>query len=197
MNTAELISGTGQTERHHRLLFGVRRSVRYHNRRRMFFDGFGLFKSACTVILGSGTMVGILTSGGSAFTLLAAALITVLSAIDLVVGTSKAARLHSDLARRFIELEKEFLPEKATTRAELDRLEAARLTIEADEPPILRILDSVCHNELLRAMGYEDEVFLKIFWFQRLFANFIDIAPGLVRVRALSTQSVQPVVSGR
>ena len=197
MNTAEVISGTEQTGRHHRLLFGVRRSVRYHNRRRMFFDGFGLFKSACTVILGSGTMVGILTSGGHAFTLLAAALITVLSAIDLVVGTSKAARLHSDLARRFIELEKEFLPEKATTRAELDRLEAARLTIEADEPPILRILDSVCHNELLRSMGYEDEVFLKIFWFQRLFANFIDIAPGLVRVRALSTQSVQPVVSGR
>ena len=114
-----------------------------------------------------------------------------------VALTSKAARLHSDLARRFIELEKEFLPEKATTRAELDRLEAARLTIEADEPPILRILDSVCHNELLRAMGYEDEVFLKIFWFQRLFANFIDIAPGRVRVRALSTQSVQPVVSGR
>jgi len=174
---------TDNADRHHRLLFGVRRSVRYHNRRRMFFDTFGLFRSAFSVILGSATMVGVLTKAGEVWILSSAAIITVFSAIDLVVGTAKAARLHSDLARRFIELEREFLPEKAWTRSELDRLEAARLSIEADEPPILRVLDSMCHNELLRAMGYDEGMFLNIRWYQRLAANIMDVAPSAIRAR--------------
>jgi hypothetical protein len=49
------------------------------------------------------------------------------------------------------------------------------LAIEADEPPILRVLDAICHNELLRAMGYPKEREAQIAWYQRLLASFVDI----------------------
>ena len=39
----------------------------------------------------------------------------------------------------------------------------------------LRVLDSICHNELLRAMGYDQSQYVEIAWYQRLFAQFIDI----------------------
>lgn len=45
-----------------------------------------------------------------------------------------------------------------------------RLAIEADEPPILRMLDTLCHNELLCAMGQEDEIIKVGFW-HRCFAQ--------------------------
>jgi hypothetical protein len=45
---------------------------------------------------------------------------------------------------------------------------ARRLEIEADEPPILKVLDSVCHNELLRAMGYDKSEFYRIGVVQRM-----------------------------
>jgi hypothetical protein len=44
-----------------------------------------------------------------------------------------------------------------------------------EEPPVLRVLDALCHNEELRAMGYATSQMAKIGWLQRLLAPFIDI----------------------
>ena len=160
-------------QRHHRLLFGVRRSVRYHNRRRMFFDRCHVVTSFLGVIFGSATFLSILAGAGSGYALAAAAIVTLSSAIDLVVGTVKMARLHADLARQFISLEKALIPEESFSR--LDELETQRLEIEAGEPPPLRVLDSMCHNELARALGYPSSEFKGIRWYQRLLAQFMDI----------------------
>ncbi len=166
----------GQDHRIHNLLFGVRRSIRYHNRRRMFFDRWATFTSAISVIFGSATVLALLKGqGGELYAALAATTVTLFSAVDLVVGTSKTARLHADLSRRFIGLEKEIIATPSPTEDDMIRLAGSRLDIEADEPPVLRVLDSLCHNEMLRAMGYDKEQFLRIRWYQRIAPNLIDI----------------------
>lgn len=159
---------------HHDLLFSVRRSVRYHNRRRMFFDRLHLLSSAVGVVFGSATIISLLSSFGTLYTVLSASVVTVFSTVDLVVGSAQMARLHADLARRFITLEKKIIT-AVCDQTELTKLVAERLDIEADEPPVLRVLDSLCHNELMRAMGYEKERFLTILWYQRLFAQIFDL----------------------
>ena len=165
------------TTARHELLFGIRRSIRYHCRRVQFFDRFHLVTNAFAVIFGSATIFAVLSAVGKGYAVGAAAVVTVFSAVDLVVGTSKMARLHESLARRFIELEKKVISitEEQFSGDNLKTLTAERLGIEADEPPVLRVLDSLCQNELLRAMGYGREEFLRVTWYQRMFAQFIDI----------------------
>lgn len=156
------------------LLFGVRRSVRYHNRRRSFFDRLHTIASAMNVIFGSAAVALVVGKLHEA-AVISAAIVAALSAIDLVVGFSTKARLHNDLSKRFIRLEQRLLACRKPSRAELQDLNAARLEIEMDEPPALRVLDSICHNELVRAMGAEEENFKKIGLVQRLFAQFFDL----------------------
>lgn len=160
-------------DRLHELLFGVRRSVRYHMRRQQFFERWHIVTSATSVIFGSATVALIISKMGAGWIVATAVVVTVFSAIDLVVGTSRAAHLHNDLARRFIDLEKKIIKECTPTEAMLYSLTSDRLSIEADEPPIFRNLDILCHNELLRAMGQRDAV-AKLSPFQRLSAQFFD-----------------------
>ena len=156
------------------LLFGVRRSVRYHMRRQRFFERWHLVTSAIAVIFGSATVTMLLTDLGRWWIAGAAVIITVFSAVDLVVGTSKAARLHNDLARRFISLEKEITTVADATDEDVRRFTSGRLEIEADEPPILRVLDALCHNELMRAMGYPEAKMAQVGPLQRALAQFLD-----------------------
>ena len=158
------------------LLFGVRRSIRYHNRRRGFFDRYHTVTNAVSVIFGSATIFAVLSAVDKRYALIAAALVTVFSVIDLVVGTSKMARLHESLARRFIDLEAAIVSIAVDkfTPDDLRKCTTERLQIEADEPPVLRGLDSLCHNELARAMEKPHEEFVHVAWYQRPFAQFFD-----------------------
>ena len=45
------------------------------------------------------------------------------------------------------------------------------------EPPVLVVLEQICYNEQLNAEGLPREMMTKIKWYQRLFANYIDIFP--------------------
>jgi hypothetical protein len=161
----------------HKLLFGVRRSVRYHSRRRQFFDRYRLFTNAVAVIFGSATIVAVLSAVGKEYTVAAAALVTIFSAVDLVVASSRMARLHEDLYRRSIDLEKRILSisEDQFSEEHLNKFTTMRLDIEVDEPPIKRVLDCICHNELARALGYGRDQFVEVKWYQRLVAQLFDI----------------------
>lgn len=160
----------------HGLLFGVRRSVRYHVRRRMFFDRLNLSASAASVIFGSAAMAAMLSNLGTEWVVLATGIVTILSAINLVVGSSRMARLHADLAKRFIDLEKRIVVAGEKAEASLLEFQAERLDIEMEEPPVLRVLDTLCHNELMRSMGYPASSLVQVAWWQRWPAQFIDIA---------------------
>ena len=156
------------------LLFGVRRSIRYHARRRQFFDRWHMSTSAAGVIFGSAAMAALLTKE-SGLAVLAALIVTALSAVDLVVGTARMARLHEDLGKRFLTIEEDLIGDPVTSN-DLILAERARLRIEADEPPALRVLDTICHNDVLRSMGEEYAAQrLKIGPVQRFCAQLFDL----------------------
>jgi len=164
------------------LQFGVRRSIRYHQRRRGFFDGLDKLGDMLAVLFGSAAIYGVLAAHSATLVVVASVVVTVVATLNLVLGSSRKAWLHADLARRFIELERQLLvePDEGVYR----QLTAQRLSIEAEEPPILRVLDSLCHNEQLRAEGLEDQRAGPISVWQRLFAQVFDLNAG--RIGALS-----------
>ena len=170
----------GLREDQYRLLFGVRRSVRYHMRRCRFFDLFHSCTNAIGVIAGSSAIFSALQAHPHVAAS-SAALVAVASAIDLVVGTGAMARLHNELAKKFIQLEKEIILSGEPTEANLRTFTGSRLEIEAEEPPILRTLDGLCHNEMLRAEGYtpdkSPDEFVRVNWLQRRLAHFINFEP--------------------
>lgn len=155
------------------LLFGIRRSVRYHRARERFFDGLGMLVSGLGVLGGSTAIATLLAQLKSPMaSLVASAVVTASSALGLVVGTSARARRHSDLARSFVDLERAIVLAREIGGDELASFEARRLEIEAGEPPILRTLDLLCHNELARSMGREDAV-VEIPRKKKLLAHFV------------------------
>ncbi|HFT8585412.1 TPA: hypothetical protein ACGSTF_004715 [Pseudomonas aeruginosa] len=160
-------------DRWHEMLFGIRRPIRYHQRRRSFFDRLDQGSNMLSVIFGSAAIYGILEREYQAVALMASALVTVLASINLVVGSAQRARAHSDFSRRYVELEKHMLG--CPNEQNLRQVSADRLGIEAEEPPVLHVLNAICHNEMMRAMGYKKEKLAKIGWCQRLFAQLIDL----------------------
>ena len=164
----------------HRLQFGVRRSVRYHHRRRAFFDRLDKFTNMVSVIFGSAAVFGVMDANFKTLAIGAAAIVTITSAVNLVLGSSLRARDHADFARRFITLEKE-MEINAPDAETLKRLTTLRLDIESDEPPVMRVLDCVCHNEQMRAQGYPPEQFAKIRWWQAFFAQIVDLREDLIK----------------
>ncbi|HFD81036.1 MAG TPA: hypothetical protein ENK05_11710 [Gammaproteobacteria bacterium] len=151
------------------LLFNVRRSIRYHMRREAFFSGWHNVTSAAGVIFGSAAVGALVTRLDNRVALYAAAMVAVFSAIDLVIGTAEKARRHNDLRRRFVDLERKIIAKQAN----METLQDEYLAIEADEPPVLRALDTICHNDLLQAEGHK-EGFVDIPWHERITAHFIN-----------------------
>ena len=163
-------------DRTYDLLFAVRRSVRYHIHRRRFFESWNTFTITVTVFGGSATFAAVISKLDlGAAVLIAPALVTLLAAIDLAVGTGKRGNEHGDLARQFISLEQEFSHGNDLTDVEHERLLRRRLEIEASEPPDFRLLDAMCHFELLRAKGDEDK-HPHVPWYRRLIMHFFSQA---------------------
>lgn len=158
----------------HALLFGIRRSVRYHVRRRRFFDRLHTGTNALGVLFGSAAIAAILGQLPHVYGIVAAALVTVASALDLVIGTAAMARVHEEFAKRFIALEREMALTSELTADAVRQFTARRLEIEMEEPPVLRTLDRLCHNELLRAMGYGPERLVRVPWYHRWLAQVVD-----------------------
>lgn len=155
------------------LLFDVRRSVRYHNRRRAFFDRLDQLTNVLALVFGSVSIYGVLSHAGNLLPVLSAAIVTIFSAFNLVVGSSQRARNHFDLARRFIDLEQQIVTTEPNAK-QLPQFISERLSIEKDEPPVLRVLDCICYNEQARAMECPRDQMIHITFGQRLCAPFFD-----------------------
>lgn len=160
-------------------MWGVRRSIRYHLRRRKFFDQLGFVTNFLTIISGGGAIV---SAGGDSpntiWVIVFGSAVAILSAIDLVVGSSIAARDHHDLARRFSELERDMTSVTGgPSERQLVEFTNRRLELEEDEPPVLRVLDADCHNELVKALDIPKSERVKILWFQSLLMHVVDVLP--------------------
>ena len=161
--------------RWHALLFGVRRSIRYHNHRRKVFDALGVWTDFLTIISGGAVVFFAMTDQVTSSAVFGAAA-GILAALDLVIGFSIKARHHVDLARQFSKLEQEItLIGDAPTQDELKRKINVRLEIESAEPPTKRTLDAWCHNELLCAMGYAEAEKVELTFLQVALKQFVSV----------------------
>ena len=159
------------------LLFEVRLSVRYHSRRQGFFQTCHSLVMAMALFGSSATMATFGAELGADWPLwvrlLPSVIVTVLVILDLVVGFAGKAARYGDLMREFIRLERdlEAIRDKATDD-DIARITGARLAIEAGEPPVLHVLNAICYNEMVSAVGYGEKV--KITTMQRLLAHICD-----------------------
>ncbi|HWD91925.1 MAG TPA: hypothetical protein VG938_06205 [Verrucomicrobiae bacterium] len=175
------MNGTEENRKEqHKLLFDVRRSVRYHTRRRQYFDRLNKFTKIFTLIGGLGTVTTLLAKGGEVLTLFFGTVAGFFSIVDIVLGTDEMAQMHGDLMREFntIEIGMVLVGDNLTAE-QIVKFTARRLEIEAKEPPKLQVLDVICYNELVKAMGYPKSYQSKpLSWPQKFFAPALDIFPG-------------------
>ncbi len=167
-----MIQSNSNNDRAYDLMFGVRRSVRYHHRRAAFFGG--LHRLAMFVCLFVALMAGVAAIQDHAIWALALSVAVALTAaVDAVADSATKCSLHMLLSYRFQELEKkignwEKLGEEAYDSAVLERL-----SIEQAEPAPLRLLDVLCHYELLRSMGNSADLSPRVPLHRRILANFV------------------------
>lgn len=161
------------------LMWDVRRSVRYHSRRREFFSFWHTLVSVSVVMAGSASIAAFGTALGEGFPLwiklLPMVLVTMLGLLDIVLGLADKAALYADLMRQFIRIEQQLeMIRHDLSEKELLRLRNEVLSIELGEPPVLHVLNTLCHNELARAMGVERKYQIPVAWYKRCLANYFD-----------------------
>jgi hypothetical protein len=158
-------------------LFDIRRAIRYHERRKSFFYRVQNIASFFTIIMAGVVIMDAVKKGVTpewmVYVGVSAAL---LSALDLVIGFSRRAEIHSQLREKFAELEIDIVIGPPIGDVWID-YQKRRLFIEKDEPATYFIIDGLCRNELLIADGFspkdkkEAKHFAKINFFQRITAQ--------------------------
>lgn len=157
---------------HFKLLFGVRRSIRYHSRRQAFYGSLDRWTSFLLLALGSG-LVALAIQGSRAGMIAVGLAVTAVSGLKLVFAFGLKAARHAQFVRDFTRLEQQLYEDDSEET--VSAVTRERLAIEATEPPVMRILDGICHNELLRAMGIEDpKERVQLNWFQYFTANLFN-----------------------
>ena len=167
------------------LLFAVRRSVRYHRHRERFLDRVHDLGALLTAFGGSATvatLVAQLPPGWVWVRLVLASVTAFAGAAELVFGTARAARRHDVLARDFVQLERDLVCARASLSAEaLIEFQDRRLEIEAREPVVYRILDAICHDELLTALGRDRSHRTNVTRWQRFWCHLVDVGAHRIR----------------
>ena len=155
------------------LLFDVRVSQRYHERRWQFFLTCNRIVSFVAVFFSTTGAVALYFLDHPRAWILVVAVAAV-GLVDLIYGSARKATQHAVMKREFVLLERRMTLAKSSEGA-LKQMVAARLEIEADEPPIKRNLIKVAYNDVLRSMGYPPDRKLRLRWIQRALAQFVDI----------------------
>lgn len=151
------------------LLFDVRRSVRYHDRRRAFYELLHWITGLLTILMAGSVLFDLAKPGNTAWWLIGLSVVAALmAAMDMVVGYNKRANLHGNLRERFALLEIAMI-DGDTLDATWQQYQRTRLQIEKDEPAVYKIVDLLCHNELLVSEGVtrdkEPGRFAKMAWY--------------------------------
>ena len=160
-------------------LFAVRRSVRYHRHRESFLDRVDQLGALLTALAGLATAATLLAELPARWTwvpLVAASVAALAGATELLFGPARGTRRHDSLAVSFLGLEKDLLRAGPSLTAEiLVELQSRRLDLEAAEPPVYRVLDAVCHDELVTALGIDPSERANVTRWQRLWRHVLDV----------------------
>ena len=164
---------------HRDLVFNVRRSIRYHSRRQGYFDQwhkmvvfFALVFSVMPVLAFKTDLAQYFPSWAS---IVPPMMISLFASLDLVIGFSQRARTHTDFIREFTDLERRLVVLDGKEDKTVAFVHGEMLALEATEPPVRPVLNTLCHNELLQAMGYPREYAVPVGKMQRCCAQFFDL----------------------
>ena len=156
------------------LRFHVLCSIKYHTRRRRFFENVNNVALFVAFLFSTATMSSLLDVPAGASGLLAflgelpAVATSVLIGLSLVGRVGTKANDHNDLKRRFIRLQQRMEREGSEVdEAVVGELAEERLAIEADEPPVNRVVHARCYNEVVKSLKDvqdTDKRFVKIRW---------------------------------
>lgn len=174
-------------QEHYEIMFHVRRSIRYHNYRRDFYDTLQLLTTFISLLMSSAAVATVLSNHKTS-SMVISLVIASINAINLVLRSSEKGRLHTDLAKRFIEIEKNLISCEIVTNEILRKCNADILVIEADEPPVKVLLNARCHNEILRADKADDSYYVRLSFLQNSLAQIMDIGASKLKPEIANQQ---------
>lgn len=155
------------------LLFQVDCSIRYHSKRRRFFENVQQWALFVGFMFATGAVANLMDKIGSEWASVSLSLVgAAFVGVAIVSRAGAKANDHNDLKRRFIRLQQDM--ERGRGRATGDQVTewtAERLAIEADEPPVNKVVHAVSYNDLVRSKWpgeIENPRFVVIKWRHRL-----------------------------
>lgn len=157
-------------------LFGVRKSVRYHQRRQAFHEWWNTVIIALSFACSASAMA----EWSAEWRQLLIGTTSFLLMLNWVVGLPRRANIHAKLGQRFALLEQEMTPHEKSREmaAEVEfGFRRRRLEIEADEPAKMRVMDVLCHNELCEALYPDVRIYPVAAW-RRWLGHFFDVGEG-------------------
>lgn len=154
--------------------FDVHKFMRYHAKRRSFFDDCNNLNRAASAISAAGVIVSI-AGGFYVAAIIAAALLAILSSVDLVVDFSRRGRVHDSLYRDFCELAANLEETRAFDEQDIRTFTARKLRIETTQPTAKGVQVVICANEILAGQGYNYKY--RVRWWQRAFSHFFSLPP--------------------
>lgn len=160
-----------RSNRQFKLWFGINRSVRFHRKRQVFYESLDTWSDIALVLMGSG-VVALAVQDRYGLQPLVGIAVVATSILKLKLGFGRRAGVHDRLVYAFTRLQKEL--ESTDYDEVIHRIYLERVDLEESEPPTMRGLDVICHNELLVSIGRDDpRERVSVSWFQRFAANLL------------------------
>jgi len=159
------------------LLTDCERSKRYHSARLRFYETTNRWFIFAMVASSAGAIV----QWGSASVPWLPAVTAALGLFSLVFDLSGKARLHDSLYRRCANLNGRIESSADSKQSDISEWRIAIHGIYGDEPPVYRILNQHCANQVLQSL-YEDieenaaiyrKYYVPLNWYHRLLKNFL------------------------
>ena len=163
------------------LRFNIVRSIRYHDRRRGFFDKMSKFSKAVSLFGSTAAFVTVLKSWSNGWAMGFAATSAFFTIADTIFGSATRYTLHTDLKNRFSKLLVQLEGLESPTAQDLARLTETRREIEESEPSVLHVLNCICYNYAINALALDPADRLSIGPIQAFFAQWIDLWPGAIK----------------
>lgn len=151
------------------LRFNVARSVRYHDKRRAFYESMGKGLQLVSLLGSSAAVIALLkdlNTDSAALVFSAVAASTGL--LNLVIGTSGKLEVYTKLKNRFLDLQARVEAVQEPTEAVLSKLIEDRYQIEKEEPGISVWINKICYNETIDALGYDASEKRPVPWYYHL-----------------------------
>ena len=164
----------------HALLFAVRKSRRYHMHFELSYSRWDTFGTFLTALTGSATAAAAL--GATEWVGLLSIATAVVAAFVFSLRTTARALLHREFSQKFTALEIEIRQAgESTDRATFNELLARRLEIEMKEPPPVKSVNLLCHNEEVMAGGFDPNTKVPVPMHKRLIACLFGLRLDFIR----------------